>query len=72
MFVHAGRTVSGLVSAAALRVTAFSLRFVGNIFDSLGKLLVTLYDALVSPMLLGEKLVRGLRASYIQSHKKAA
>jgi hypothetical protein len=60
------------VSAAGLRVTAFGLRLVGNLFDSLGKLLVTLYDALVSPMLLGEKAVRSLRASHAQSHKKAA
>ena len=72
MFVHSGRIVGGLVSAAALRTSGFLLRFVGNLFDSLGKLLVTLYDALISPMLLGEKAVRGLRASHAQSHKKAA
>src|SRR5215469_15271195 len=30
MFVHSGRIVGGLVSAAALRATAFSLRLVGN------------------------------------------
>ncbi|HEV2213425.1 MAG TPA: hypothetical protein VGS99_08765 [Gammaproteobacteria bacterium] len=72
MFVHAGRIVGGLFSAAALRGTAFGLRFIGNLFDSLGKLLVTFYDALVSPMLLGERAVKNFRASHAQSHKKAA
>lgn len=72
MFVHSGRTVAGLVSAAALRVSAFSLRVIGNLFDSLGKLLVTLYDTVVSPMLLGERVVKSMRAGHAQSHKKTA
>ena len=72
MFVHAGRTVGGLLSAAALRFTGFGLRLIGNLFDSLGRLLVTLYDALVSPLLLVERAVKGFRASHAQSHKKAA
>lgn len=72
MFVHAGRTVGGLVSAAAMRFTGFGLRLIGNFFDSLGRLLVTLYDALVSPLLLVERAVKGFRASHAQSHKKAA
>lgn len=72
MFVHAGRIVGGLFTAAVLRGTAFGLRFIGNLFDSLGKLLVTFYDALVSPMLLGERAVKSFRASHAQSHKKAA
>ena len=72
MFVHSGRIVGGLVSAAALRASAFSLRLVGNLFDSLSRLLVTLYDALVSPLLLGERAVKSFRASHSQSHKKPA
>lgn len=72
MFVHSGRTVSGLVSASALRMAAFVLRFIGNLFDSLSRLLVTLYDALVSPALLIERWVRAARAGHVHSQKKAA
>jgi hypothetical protein len=72
MFVHSGRTVGGLVSASVLRVSAFSLRLLGNIVDSTSRLLVTFYDTLVSPMLLGERLIRGLRTNHAQSHKKTA
>lgn len=72
MFVHSGRIVGGLVTAGLLRGSAFGLRIVGNFFDSLGKLLVTLYDALVSPLLLVERGVKSFRASHAQSHKKAA
>ncbi len=64
MFVHSGRTVAGLVSASGLRLGAFLLRFVGNLFDSLSRLLVTLYDALVSPALLIERWVKQLRANH--------
>ncbi|MGE5625531.1 MAG: hypothetical protein ACM3ZT_08295 [Bacillota bacterium] len=74
MFVHSGRTVGGLVSASGLRLTAFVLRFIGNLFDSLSRLLVTLYDALVSPALLIERWVRAARAGHVhgQNQKKAA
>ncbi len=65
MFVHAGRTVAGLTSAAALRFSAFSLRLVGNCFDSLSRLLVAFYDALVSPILLLERWVVALRANHV-------
>ena len=64
MFVHSGRTVGGIASAAALRLGAFSLRLLGNAFDSLSRLLVASYDALVSPMLLGERWISGLRAAH--------
>lgn len=70
MFVHSGRTVSGLVAASLLRFCALILRLTGNLFDSASKLLVTLYDTLISPMLLGERWIRGLRASHAQGHKK--
>jgi len=71
MFVHSGRTVAGLTSAAALRFGAFSLRLVGNFFDSLSRLLVAFYDALVSPMLLAERWVMALRASHA-THAESA
>jgi hypothetical protein len=74
MFVHAGRTVGGLISASALRFSAFGLRLIGDFFQGLSRLLVTFYDALVSPLLLVERWVRALRASHTASHghKKAA
>ena len=73
MFVHSGRTVVGLASASGMRMGAFVLRFIGNLFDSLSRLLVTLYDALVSPALLIERWVRQARASHhVHGQKKAA
>jgi len=72
MFVHSGRTVSGLVAASGLRLGAFVLRFIGNVFDSLSRLLVTLYDALVSPALLIERWVKQFRAGHVHDQKKAA
>ncbi len=70
MFVHSGRTVGGLASASALRISAFSLRLVGTLADALGKLLISLYDALVSPLLLGERGIRNLLAG--QARKRTA
>ena len=72
MFVHSGRTVAGLASASALRFGAFCLRLLGNFFDSLSRLLVALYDALVSPMLLGERWVTGYKSTHAHSPKKPA
>lgn len=69
MFVHSARTVGGLVAASGLRICAFGLRLVGNLVDSVSRLLITLYDTLVSPMLLGERWIHGLRASHAQGHK---
>lgn len=62
MFVHSGRTVAGLTSASLLRLAAFSLRLLGTLLDALGRILVTFYDTLVSPLLLAERWIRGLRA----------
>ena len=76
MFVHSGRTVGGLVTASGLRISAFVLRFIGNLVESISRLLVTFYDTLVSPMLLAKRWIRGLRSSatsaHKQSHKKTA
>ena len=70
MFVHAGRTVGGLMSASVLRFSAFGLRLVGDFFQGLSRLLVTFYDALVSPLLLVERWVRVVRADHTHAHKK--
>lgn len=70
MFVHSGRTVVGLASSSLLRVSAFSLRLIGNVVASTSRLLVSFYDTLVSPMLLVERWVRSARSSIAQSHRQ--
>ena len=70
MFVHSARTVGGLAGSSALRFSAFVLRLAGSFFQGLSRLLVTLYDALVSPLLLVERWVRALRAGHAHAHKK--
>jgi len=71
MFVHSGRTVSGLAGAAALRLTAFGLRLFGTFIDSLARLLIAFYDILVAPLLFAERWVRNFRA-HPHSQKKPA
>jgi hypothetical protein len=71
MFVHSGRTVSGLAGAAALRLTAFGLRLAGSFTDSLARLLIACYDILVAPLLFAERWVRNFRA-HPHSQKKPA
>lgn len=71
MFVHSGRTVGGLAAASSLRIFAFALRFIGNLVESVSRLLVTFYDTLVSPMLLAERWIRGLRSNSAGAHKSS-
>jgi hypothetical protein len=71
MFVHAGRTVGGLTSASILRVSAFGLRLIGNFINTLGRLCVALYDAVISPLLLAERSIRNLRAGHAATHAHA-
>ena len=72
MFVHSGRTVSGLAGAAALRLTAFGLRLLGSSSESLARLLITFYDILVAPFIFGERWVRNLRGHHAHGQKKPA
>jgi hypothetical protein len=72
MFVHSGRTVSGLAGAAALRLSAFGLRLVGGFTESLARLLIAFYDILVAPLLFAERWVRNFRSSHPHSQKKPA
>jgi hypothetical protein len=57
-FVHASRTVVGVVLAGLLRGIAFALRLLGNVFQYSGNLLVNLYDLVIFLPLWAEKLVR--------------
>ncbi|MDQ6958321.1 MAG: hypothetical protein Q9M24_04335 [Mariprofundaceae bacterium] len=62
-FVHSLRTVIGLVAVAMLRVTAASLRLLGNISRYTGVLLVHLYDLIIVVPLWVEKLVMRSQAA---------
>jgi len=57
-FVQSSRTVVGVAVAALLRLIAFVLRLLGNIFHYMGELLVNLYDLLIFPALWVENLIR--------------
>jgi len=56
-FIHASRTVLGVVVMWLLRVIAFVLRLIGLIFYNTGKGLVNVYDLLIFPFLFIENLV---------------
>jgi len=57
-FIHAARTVVGVVLEGLLRMTAFLLRLTGNIVRNLGALLISLYDLVIFPPLWVEKVIR--------------
>ena len=57
-FIHAARTVVGVVLEGLLRMVAFLLRLTGNIVRNLGILLISLYDLVIFPPLWVEKVVR--------------
>jgi len=59
-FIHSLRTVLGIFTVAALRVTATLLRVLATVFRGLGRFGAEFYDVLVSlPLWIG-KLFRGL------------
>jgi len=53
-----GRSVLGIIAAAALRWAAFALRAMGHLFLHLGRLGIQLYDLLIFPPLWVEGLLR--------------
>ncbi|MGE5894204.1 MAG: hypothetical protein ACM34I_09135 [bacterium] len=57
-FVHASRTVAGVVLTGMLRSLAFLLRLIGNIAGYAGEAVVKFYDLLVFPPLWIERLIR--------------
>ena len=56
--IRTGRTVLGIMAAAALRGSAFVLRVLGHLFLYLGRLGIELYDLLIFPPLWVEGLLR--------------
>lgn len=67
-FIHASRTVFGVLAVLGVRALAFLFRLAGNIFHHLGELLVQVYDILAFAPLGVEKLIatRRVRAKPIQ------
>lgn len=62
-FIHAARTVLGILTVALLRTTVIALRLVGGFAQQLSKILVYGYDMLITVPLAVEKGVRnGLKA----------
>jgi len=57
-FVSSSRTVIGLVLAWALRALAFLFRLIGNIGFYVSRLIINIYDILVSPILWVENAVK--------------
>lgn len=60
-FVHSARTVFGSLYAGTLRVLAFMMRFIGNVFRSLSHALIRLYDLFIFLPLAVEHLIRQAR-----------
>jgi len=58
-FVHSLRTVLGMMAVSTLRMTAFMLRLMGNIFRHIGIMLVQGYDLLIFVPLWIEQQVKG-------------
>ncbi|MBA52976.1 MAG: hypothetical protein CMK89_00835 [Pseudomonadales bacterium] len=62
-FIHASRTVLGVLTVAVLRSVIISLRLVGGVANQLSKMLVFGYDMLITVPLSIEKWVRqGVKA----------
>lgn len=61
-FIHASRTVTGVLAAGLLRALAFALRLFGNLFYNLGMMLVQVYDLLIFIPLRIEEMIH-------ESHK---
>lgn len=56
-FVSSGRTVIGVVTAWLLRITAFGLRLLGNIGYYFGRMIINIFDLIVSPALWLEGVI---------------
>lgn len=56
-FVHSSRTVFGVALEGILRIIAFVLRLLGNIFHYIGSFIIGIYDLLVFPPLWVEEVI---------------
>ncbi|MCG8433951.1 MAG: hypothetical protein MJA83_07970 [Gammaproteobacteria bacterium] len=58
-FIHSLRTVLGMILTGALRALATTLRVLGNLFRSMGKFSVDVYDILIFGPLWIESAIKG-------------
>jgi hypothetical protein len=58
-FISSARTVLGVVAAGSLRITAFTLRLVGNVAFYIGRCVVNIYDICIFPPIWLENLFFG-------------
>ena len=70
-FVHSSRTVFGVVLEGVLRIIAYVLRLLGNIFHYLGSMLVSVYDLIIFLPLYIEEVILQRGATAPQTAKTA-
>ena len=61
-FIHASRTVIGIVFNGMLRIIAFALRLIGNLAHHLGRVFVNMYDMIILVPLSIERMMAARRA----------
>jgi hypothetical protein len=71
-FVNSGRTVVGSALVLVLRTLAFAARLLAIACRQAGRVLVMLYDIPISPLVLAENAIRGMRASPVVPGRAAA
>lgn len=71
-FIHASRTLFGILAVAMLRFFAFFFRLLGNVFHQLGRALIAIYDLLIFPLLWIELKFARVRGSTAETPPKAA
>jgi len=71
-FVHASRTVIGMLAVMVLRSIAALLRFVGNVVYHGARMLVRIYDLVIFAPLWVESLVRRPRKRAGGSHERTS
>jgi hypothetical protein len=59
--IHSARTVGGALLVTLVRVSAFVLRVLGNLFRHLSRALINLYDVVIVLPLLLERGIKALR-----------
>jgi len=62
-FIHASRTVIGLVSASVVRVLAYAAKMAGQMMYQAGRITIHVYDIAIFLPLSVEQLLRNSRAA---------
>ena len=71
-FVSSARTVLGRVAEWALRVSAFSLRMMGNLGYYCGRIIINIYDLIIFPGLWLEGLIARSHSKVVNQKHEAA